>query len=158
MTTLEKLNQLSLREIRQLFKTLVPPEANSLRGLQRGLFVGPGWLQRLWGPTLAISGLGNWWGKDFDDKGKAVNLVRRKGLIERRFPMYLVEHVSYMDGQLGLALRYQSGNPFPWPLIVDELRRVDETTVMGMTLVDFGPLRRLAFPFILQPRDNTDGL
>ena len=41
---------------------------------------------------------------------------------------------------------------------VDELRQLDERTLLGMTAVDLGPLRRIAFPFTLQSRVSVDGL
>jgi hypothetical protein len=154
----EKLDQLSLAELRRHFLSLKPPDPGSMQGFFRGDFVGPGWLKRLWGPTLAIFGLGGWRGKEIDLQGNAINIVLRKGDFERRFPMYFVQEVSHLDNSPGLALRYKSGNPFPWNLIVDELRRIDERHVMGMTLAEIGPLRRLGFPFILQQRGSLNEL
>lgn len=151
-------NEMSLAAIRCQFGLLDPPASDSLHGLYRGVFVGPGWLLRLWPPLLALTGLGGWWGKEFDDGHHALNLVVRQGRYQRIFPMYPVRQVSYLDRRPGLALRYQKGNPFPWPLIIDELRRIDAQHILGMTLVDLGPLRRLAFPFILQAREALDGL
>lgn len=155
---IERLDHLSLGELRQHFISLEPPEPGSMLGVMRGYFVSPGWLKKLWGPTLAIFGLGGWRGKEIDLQGKAVNIVLRKGSLERRFPMYFVQEVSHLDKKPGLAFRYQSGNPFPWNLIVDELRRIDEQHVMGMTLAEIGPLSRLAFPFILQQKGSLDEL
>jgi hypothetical protein len=154
----DSFNQMSLAQIRQLFTQLDPPEHASLRGIFRGLFIGPAWFQKLGGPLLAVTGLGGWWGKDFDPEGRAINLVLRKGRYERIFPMFIVQQASHLDRKPGLALRYQADNPFPWPLILDELRRVDAVLVLGMTLVDVGPLRRLPLPFILQSRETVDGL
>ena len=131
---------------------------SSLTGIFRGIFVGPGWLRQIWGPLLAVTGLSGWWGKEFDPQGSAINLVLRKGRYERRFPMVIVRQASNLDGKPGLALRYREDNPFPWPLIVDELRRIDSVMVLGMTLADVGPFRRMAFPFVLQSREAVDGL
>jgi hypothetical protein len=152
-----KLNQLSLSAVRSLFTTLDPPTTASLSGLHRGLFVGPGWLRASAQPLLAITGLGGWWGKEISqDASTAINLVLRRGAYHRIFPMYFVNQASIIDGQPGLALRYEKDNPFPWPIIVDELRRIDARTVLGMTLVDLNPFRRQAFPFILQAREALD--
>jgi hypothetical protein len=158
ITQVEQLNRLSLFDFRGLFASLEPPKTGALQGLFRGSFVGPGWVRRLAGPLLVITGLGGWWGKDFDPHGNAINLVWRKGQIERRFPMTLVEQVSYIDHKSSLALRYAASNPFPWPLIVDELRSINQELVLGMTLTRLGLLQRLALPFVLQPRENIDGL
>jgi hypothetical protein len=155
---IDSLNQMSLRAIHGLFTHLDPPEVSSLSGIFRGLFVGPAWLRPVWGPILAVAGLGGWWGKEFDPHGNVINLVIRRGRYERRFPMLIVQQTSYLDHKPGLALRYRADNPFPWPFIVDELRRIDSVTVLAMTLADVGPFRRMAFPFILQSREALDGL
>ena len=147
---IDTINHLSLPEIRRFFSTLSPPEVASLPGLHRGFFVGPAWLTPLWPPTLAITGLGGWWGKDIDEAGEAVNIVRQKGVYQRRFRMYPVECTSHLDGKNGLALLYREENPFPWPKIVDELRRIDKEHILGMTLAEIGPLHKLGFPFVLQ--------
>lgn len=149
---------MSLIAIRRLFFTLDPPERGSLRGVFRGIFVGPAWLRKMWGPLLVATGLGGWWGKEFDAQGNAINLVFRKGRYEGRFPMLIVQQTSRLDRKPGVEMHYRAENPFPWPFIVDELRRIDPGMLLGMTLVDIGPLRRLAFPFILQNWEAVDGL
>ena len=151
------LNLLSLSDLRKLFASLDPPDPASLTGFYRGLFVGPGWLRASWGPLLAITGLGGWWGKEFKGDG-AVNLVLRIGEYRRVFPMHFIQQPSYLDGRPGLALRYRRDNPFPWPIVLDELRRIDAETSLGMSLVDLGALRRQAFPFILHHRETLDPL
>ena len=154
-----QLNQLSLSAIRKLFTTLDAPPRDSLAGLCRGTFVGPGWLRASAKPLLAITGLGGWWGKEIShDAGGAINLVQRQGEYHRIFPMYFVQQMSFLDGKAGLALRYQKDNPFPWPIIVDELRRLDAETMLCMTLVDLPTLRRQTFPFILQSQEAFDPL
>lgn len=155
---IEQLNRMSLFDFPGLFASLEPPGVDSLCGLFRGFFVGPGWLRRLAGPLLVVTGLGGWWGKEFDPQGGAINLVWRKGRIERRFPMLLVEQASYIDRKSGLTLRYAPENPFPWPFIVDELRSIQPDLVLGMTMTRLGPLQRLALPFVLQAQESVDGL
>lgn len=156
--SLARFNQLSLSSLRNLFKSLDPPSADSLCGLHRGLFVGPGWLRASAGPLLSVTGLGGWWGKEFSPQAGqgAINLVLRQGEYQRIFPMEIVQQPSYLDGRPGLALRYQADNPFPWPNILDELRRIDSQTLLGMTLLDWNGLRRQAFPFILHQRQALD--
>ena len=157
-TLIEELNAMSLPEIWRYFGTLKPPEPGSLAGYYRGIFVGSAGLRALWGPLLRLTGLGGWWGKKFDTSGNAVNLTIKRGRGEPRFPMFVVTHRSYLDRQPGLAMRYKPGNPLPWPYILDELRRIDDRALLGMTLVDVRPFRRLAFPFILEKRETYDGL
>ncbi len=158
ITQVDQLNRLSFFAFRGLFSSLEPPKAGIMRGFFRGMFVGPGWLRRLAGPLLAVTGLGGWWGKDFSVEGHACNLVLRNGQYKRCFPMTLVEQGSFIDGKPGLALRYEASNPFPWPLIVDELRCIHQELVLGMTMARLGPLQRLALPFVLQPVEAIDGL
>lgn len=157
-TQVEELNRLSLSEFPGLYASLKPPEAGSLRGLFKGSFVGPAWLRRLAKPLLIITGMGDWWGKEFDPQGKVVNLVWRKGEIERRLPMFVVEQASYIDQGPSLIVNYAADNPFPWPWIVDELRIIRQDLLLGMTIARPRPLRRLPLPFLLQPRDTIDGL
>jgi len=154
--TIDSLNQMSLREIRKLFSTLEPPPVGALVGIFQGFFVGPGILRRIWGPLLALTGLGGWWGKAFDSPGKAVNLTLQHGRFDRRFPMAAVEQISYLDRQPGLALRYQPDTPFPWPFIVDEMRQIEAGRLLGMTLMDIRPFRQAAFPFVLEKQDAGD--
>lgn len=153
-----ELNKLSLLAFKNLFASLQPPARLALRGVYKGIFVGPGWVRSLSGPLLVLTRMGDWRGKDFDLQGNAVNLVLHRGQIERRLPMQLVQEASLIDHQPGLALHYAPSNPFPWPWIVDELRNLDQGLVLGMTLLRAGPLRSLALPFVLQAQENLDGL
>lgn len=150
----QDLNRLPLGRFPALFASLPVPVAQSLTGVYRAAFVGPAWLRAAAAPALAITGLGGWWGKQFFEDGAAVNLVWRAGALRPIFPMRLSAERSFIDQKDGLALRYQPGSPFPWMFIVDELRRLDSNTLLGMTLADARGLRGLAFPFILQKENQ----
>jgi len=151
-------NTLSLKQFRNLFISLPVPEVVSIHGVYRAAFVGPGWLRASSGPALVASGLGGWWGKEFSADGTAFNIVLRAGKFSTRFPMKLVQTRSFIDEKEGLALHYQPGNPFPWMYIIDELRRIDERTLLGMTLANVNGLRKLAFPFTLKFQEGGYGL
>ena len=151
-------NSLSLKQFRDLFASLAVPEIDSIRGVYRAAFVGPGWLRASANPSLALTGLGGWWGKEFSADGAAINIILRAGKFSTRFPMKLVAAKSFIDGRDGLALHYPAGNPFPWTHIVDELHRINETSMLGMTIADVSGLRGLAFPFILQYQEHGYGL
>ena len=144
------LNRLGLFEFPRLFAKLDPPMPDTLRGVFKGSFVGPGWLRRLAGPLLAVTGLGGWWGKDFDREGNAVNLVLRRGQMQRCFPMLLDEGVSRLDGRPGLSLCYDPQNPLPWPWIVDELRSLQPGMLLGMSMLRLPALKWMALPFVLE--------
>lgn len=145
-----KLNQYPLRRFRSLFASLEVPEVNTLGGRYHGLFVGPAWVRALARPALRITGLGGWWGKELHEDGTAINIVLRDGKFSTRFPMQFVSERSLIDGQDGAALHYQKGNPFPWMFIVDEIRRMDAITLLGMTRPNIPGLRWFALPFILE--------
>jgi hypothetical protein len=65
---------------------------------------------------------------------------------------------SLVDGKPGVTVQYPKDSPFPWPLVVDELRRLDDTTLLGLTIVNAGFLRKLAFPFLLYYQEQSHGL
>lgn len=155
---IQQLTGMPLSKFPDFFTTLDPPDPTVLRGVYQGDFVGPGWLIRLAGPMLKITGLGGWWGKNFDDQGNAINLVCRNGNFKRLFPMLLRSTISFVDGRPGLALHYAEHNPFPWPLIVDELRQIEPGLLLGMSILKFKPLHRLALPFTLKSREDEYGL
>src|SRR5215216_3640774 len=130
---ISELNQYPLREFRTLFAALPVPGASSLPGKYRGAFLGPVWLRAGVKPLLLITGLGGWWGKEIFEDGTAINIVLGGGKFSTRFPMELICGKSVIDRRDGLALRYQKGNPFPWMFIMDEIRRIDEITLLGMS-------------------------
>lgn len=148
-------NHMSLKKFREYFASLVVPDPTSLHGTYSAEFVGPSWLRTFAAPALVVTGLGGWWGKEFHDNGTAINIVLRAGKFSTCFPMKFVKAQSFIDHNDGLALHYQPSNPFPWMYVVDELRRIDETTILGMTIPNVGGLRGLAFPFILQKMEAT---
>jgi hypothetical protein len=147
------LNGYPLHKFRTLFASLPVPEPNSIRGKYRGAFVGPAWVRASVKPALWIAGLSGWWGKEFYDDGTAINIVLRRGQFLTRFPMEFTRERSFIDGKEGVALHYQKSDPFPLPLIVDEIRRLDGVTLLGITRPNIPGLRWLALPFILQKQN-----
>ncbi|MCX6078327.1 MAG: hypothetical protein NTW32_02230 [Chloroflexi bacterium] len=150
---LNKFNLLSLKQFRSLFASLAIPLPDTILGTYHAAFVGPTWLRTAAAPALSVSGLGGWWGKEFLTDGSATNIVLRAGVFSSLFQMRLIETRSFIDQKHGLALHYQPESPFPWMFVVDELRRLDETSLLGMTIANLQGLRGLAFPFILQKTD-----
>ncbi len=147
---LDELNNLPFSQFRSLFSGLAIPASASLAGSYQAAFVGPAWLRASAAPALALSGLGGWWGKEFSLDGTAINIVLRSGSFSTRFSMKMVQTRSFIDQKMGLALHYQDGSPFPWMFVVDEIRRLDQTSLLGMTIANLRGLRSLAFPFILK--------
>jgi len=142
-------NQKPLSVFKTLFSGLPIPEIQSLRGVYKGEFTGPGWLRIAAGPSLALAGMGGWCGKDLQADRTGINLILRKGQYIRRFPMRIVNLPSLIDGEVGVTVTYTHDCPFPWPYIIDELRQIDTSTLLGMTIVNVKLLNNLAFPFLL---------
>ena len=148
------LNRRGLRSFRKLFLTLPLPEDGGLTGIFRAEFVGPSWLRATAPPALALGGLGGWWGKQFDGAGRGMNIVRRDGALSHTMPVALSVADSLVDRRPCLKVTYPTGSPIPWPLVVDELRFLDDDTLLGLTILNAGPLRRVAFPFLLHHLTN----
>lgn len=143
-----------LNSIRPLFASLYSPEVGALSGVYRAEFVGPGWLRQMAPTALALGGLAGWWGKVFDGQGGATNIVQRGDARCRVLPMTVVSAVSLVDGKPCLTLRYGKDVRFPWPWIVDEVRRLDEMTLLCVTLVNLSWAPKLPFPFLLQQAEG----
>jgi hypothetical protein len=152
----EQLNLASYDQFLYLFRSLPSPALVLLRGLYRVEFVGPAWLRAGARPSLFLIGLGGWWGKEFWGEGHGVNIVVRRGSVQRVLPMQLVHAPSLIDGQVGVSLQYDRESPFPWPFVTDELRRLNPETLLGIKVFRFSPLARLPLPFLLRAADKID--
>lgn len=145
----QELARQSIGWYRAKFNTLDSPTIAEMNGRFHSEFVGPGWLRTVAPPGLAILGLGGWQGKIFDGSGNGLNIVKRKGEIKEIMPVVLKEEVSLLNGRSGLNITYPSNSRFPWPWVVDEIRWLNDNTILGMTLVTKAGLHRLAVPFFL---------
>ena len=148
-------NAHSLRGFRKLFITLPQPTNAGLDGIFRAEFVGPGWLRATAPTALVLGGLGGWWGKQFDGAGRGMNIVHRGSTLAHTMPVALAVSHSLVDRRPCLKVTYPPSSPFPWPLAMDELRFLDDNTLLGLTIINAGPLRRVAFPFLLH-KTTTD--
>ena len=147
---LSRLNQTSLSALRGLFSSLEIPAMDSIAGIYRGSFAGPRWTRMVVRPALWVTGLGRWWGKKLSSQGTAINLVRRGESLSTRFPMKIIQGKSFIDRRDGLLMYYLPNHPILWLLVEDEIRRLDENTLLGMTHARFPVLGRLVLPFILK--------
>jgi hypothetical protein len=154
----QSLNRQPLGAFKSIFASLSPPEMHSLQGVYQAEFTGPLWLRKTAGPCLVLAGMGGWWGKEFLQDGTGVNLVYQGGRLRPHFPIRLAAMPSLVDGKPGVTVQYAKDSPFPWPMVVDELRSLDETNLLGLTIVNAGFLRKLAFPFLLHHQEQSHGL
>ena len=149
-------NQLSLPSFKSLFAHLLPPQSSELKGIYQAEFVGPFWLRKTAGPFLALASFKGWWGKQFGGVEQGVNLFFRSGKLLALHPFTLTIMPSLVDDKPSVVIRYAPNAPFPWYFAQDELRWFDDarTMLLGLTILNKGILRRLAFPFLLHPCDD----
>lgn len=140
----------SLGALRQLFATLPAPDAGFRHGFFRASFVGPFWYRIGGFPSVHLSGLPYWQGKKFLTPDTATNILKKGDGTVEALSMTVATVPSLIDGQPVVALLYGKEAPFPWRHVRDELRVIDERTLLGITKVDLPILRHFAFPFLLE--------
>jgi hypothetical protein len=151
---LSRLNQTSLEALRGLFSSLEIPAIDSIAGTYRGSFTGPRWTRVAVRPALWLTGLGRWWGKELSGQGTAINLIRKEDDLTTRFPMKITRGKSFIDGRDGLLMYYLPNHPILWLLVEDEIRRLDQNTLLGMTHARIPIVGRLVLPFILKKQTS----
>ncbi len=151
---LSRLNQISLGALRNLFSSLEIPAIDSIAGTYRGSFAGPHWTRAAVRPALWMTGLGRWWGKELSSQGTAINLIRKGENLTTRFPMKIILGKSFIDGRDGLLLYYLPNHPILWLLVEDEIRRLDQNTLLGMTHSRIPIVGRLVLPFVLKKQKS----
>lgn len=156
--TPQALQRKPLSAFKSIFASLQAPPLEQVKGVYRAEFTGPGWLRTIAPPGLGLLGLGGWQGKQFPGDGTGMNLVRRGGELQRRFPVRISEAASLVDGKPCLVIHYTPECPFPWPYVVDELRALAGGSLLGLTMVNVRGLRGLALPFLLHAQEAGDGL
>lgn len=150
------LSHASLKQLRQLFQQLSPPPLSIRTGFYQASFIGPAWLRACAEPSVALCGLPGWQGKRFLDPLTATNVLRRRGQLVEKFSMQCNRRPSLIDGQNGVDLSYGACGPIPWRWLRDELRQLDDNTLLGMTIIALPILKHLAFPFLLRRTDAPD--
>jgi hypothetical protein len=148
----------SVRALQRSFRESPVPELSALVGRHEANFAG--WL-RLGGPlAMSLTGMHGWWGKRFrapaGDRGtlEGENLLQRRGRLVASIPMTARVAPSRVDGRPAIVISYPPDARWPHRRVEDELRPVDDRTLLGLS---FGlPLApREGAPFILQRRDES---
>lgn len=143
-------SKIPFSQLVQLFQHASLPTANQRTGFWRARFVGPLWLRVGGMPSCYVSGLWGWLGKKFLTADSATNVLQRGDSTIDALSMKAEECVSEMDGKPVIALTYGMSGPVPWRWVTDELRAIDEHTLLGMTRVNLPLIRHFVFPFILE--------
>ena len=138
-----------LGQIKTVFQQLPPAEEQSRSGFYRASFIGPAWLRATAGPSLALSGLKGWQGKRFLSADTATNILKNKDQTTEKLTMTCESGISAVDGKQGVALTYPKNAPLPWRWVVDEMRQLDDNTLLCMTVFNLPILKHFPVPFIL---------
>jgi hypothetical protein len=145
----------STRDLRRAFSEAAAPELSDLIGRYEATFAG--WLQ-VGGPlAMGLTGMAGWWGKQFrpsangGDALEGENLLRRNGRLVESIPMRAHIGASRVDGRPALVVKYPADARWPHNRVTDELRPLDDDTLLGLS---FGlPLApRAGAPFLLRQR------
>lgn len=143
-----------LVELPRAFAALPAPALEELEGDHAAELVGPPWMRAAAARLLALAGLPGWHGKRFEAPREGVaagvNLVH--GGHAQALPMRARPAASLLDGFTAVVVSYGSRERPPWPRVRDELRRLDDDTLLGMTVVDAPGAPRAGFPFLLRRR------
>lgn len=144
----------SIGPLKQIFRTGRSIDASELAGFYAGEPAGPWWFRLGSGPTMEFAGFGGWLGKQFLGQGRAVNLFDCDGGSWQHFPMTLGRRPSLVDGQDTLVLLYPGTARAPWCWVTDELRWVNDGSILGMTFVDRPLIKHMVFPYVLMPSQS----
>jgi hypothetical protein len=147
----------SVRVLRRAFRDAPSPELAALVGTHEAEFAG--WL-RLGGPlAMRLTGMPGWLGKAFRARAGAdmlegENLLLRRGRLVESIPMTAKIAPSRVDGRPALVITYPPDARWPHRRVTDELRPLDECTLLGLS---FGlPLApRGGAPFVLHRRPDA---
>ena len=142
------LNRQPLRAFIPLFGTLSPPELGTLSGVYETAYTGPEWLRLSAGSSLALIGLGGWWGMHFTAEG-GNNIVLRQRKFRRLFPFHTTLADSTIDGKPAVIIQYTEACPFPWGHIFDDVRQIEPGRLLGMRRFDVRGLQRMPLPYLL---------
>lgn len=146
---IEQLSTASLSDIKTTFKDLSPIPVIMRQGFYRASFIGPWWLRLSARPSIALSGLIDWQGKKFVSTVSAINILKHNSGSIEKLSMDCIEQISLIDGKNAVVLMYGTQAPLPWRWVVDELRVLDEQTLLCMTTINLPLLRHFSFPFVL---------
>lgn len=154
MTTIDNLGKSSFKKLAKLFSGLESADENKSVGVYEAEFIGPWWYRNTAGVSVGLVGLPRWKGKRICGKGNAINLLAKKASVEEFVPMRVAAQISRLDRRASLVLTYPDDSPFLLRYFIDELRQLDENTILAMTIVDLPLLKYLPFPFLLHRVDG----
>lgn len=129
----------SLPDLHAAFAEASEPTLDALIGAHDGAPAGPLWMRATGSLIMRFTGMPGWCGKEFQspEPGAEVlrghNRVRRHGRVEPSIPMTARVAPSRVDGRLAIVVSYPTDAQYPWRHVNDELRPIDDGTLLGLT-------------------------
>ena len=139
----------SLKSISSYFSALPEYDGVDSTGLYKAEILGPVWLKTIAKLSLPFAGLPGWCGKRIEEDG-AINLCKVRDGIQERVHMQKAIENSWLDGRSCMVLSYDSSAPVLLRPMRDEFRRIDEATLLGLSIYNLPGLRRISLPFLLK--------
>jgi hypothetical protein len=127
-----------LDQLTAAFSRARDPWLDDLLGTHRGSFAGPWWLRLAASWTVRLTGMGPWCGKTLHRSGddavlEGANLIRRGQRVIASIPVSAHLGLARLDHGPAIIVDYPPTAPWPWRHVTDELRPLDNTTLLGLT-------------------------
>jgi hypothetical protein len=127
-----------LAELTAAFSRTRDPQLADLLGTHHGSFAGPWWLRGAAPVIVRLTGMGPWCGKTLhrtsdDAVFEGANLIRRGQRVVASMPISAHLGLARLDHRPAIIVDYPPTAPWPWCQVTDELRPLDQTTLLGLT-------------------------
>ena len=151
-----KLNRLPVTLVK-MFRGLSQPDSLApFLGKHRSEYIGVAPM-RLPSPfAMGLAGFSDWRGKVFrpNDKDSTVldgmNMFGDEATRTERYPMSSRIGPSSIDGKPAFIVTYPQDTRHPWCRATDELRMIDDDTLLGITFFNYPLIKYLPVPFLLR--------
>ena len=150
---LEKEQLANIKSVSRIYCQLPEFDGAVAAGTYQAEILGPAWLKLIAKLSLPFAGLPGWCGKRIDSEG-AVNLCHERGQVQERVTMLKSIQSSWLDGGTCMVLSYDRSAPFLLRPMRDEFRRIDESTLLGLSIYNVPGIKRIPLPFLLRKVEN----
>lgn len=134
----------------------LPKSLTAFTGAFRAEYIGPAPLRVPAPLAMRLAGFGGWYGKIFRQRGgdssvlAGMNLFGEGAQRSERYSMTARIAPSAIDKQPAFVVSYPKETRHPWCRATDELRMIDDSTLLGITFFDYQLVRLLPVPFLLR--------
>jgi hypothetical protein len=131
------------------FRHLQAVDEKSAAGAYRTIILGSPLAKLASKVILPLIGFRNWKGKRLLGNGKGINIFKRDGQYVDDILMLTAVGESWLDGKPALILTYPPGAPFFTRYLRDELRQLDDNTLIILGWFDLPFVRNSASAALL---------